>query len=221
MSLSHLNKEDSIMKINRHKTASFDVDAQKGFTPLCPDELPVPGGHTLAEELNRQAGFARLRVGSKDAHPHNPVWKAGEGGPMFSPVEGKHVDIRWNLHCVAGTRGHQLIDGLPHPADYDFFVQKGIEPDMHPYGACYHDLAERQSTGVIEYLKCNEIDTVIVGGIATDYCVKTTAMQLCRAGFRVVVNLAACRGIAEETVSAAIEEMKESGIIVVERLEAD
>lgn len=202
----------------KESTASFDVDVQKGFTPLCPEELPVAGGEALAEALNRQAGFARIRVGSKDAHPFNAIWKAEEEKPQFSMVSGRSVDVRWNLHCVSGTRGHQLIDGLPHPADYDYFVQKGVEPDMHPYGACYHDLEERQSSGVIEYLKMNGIETVIVGGLATDYCVRTTALQLCRAGFRVVVNLEASRGIAPDTVSAAIDEMVENGIAVVESL---
>lgn len=209
------------MFFNRTTTASFDVDAQKGFTVLCPEELPVPGGETLTDELNRQAGFARLRIGSKDAHPANPVWKADVERPCFSPVAGKNLDIRWNLHCVAGTEGHQLLDGLPHPADYDFFIQKGIEPDMHPYGSCYHDLAEKQSTGVIEFLRCNAIDTVLVGGLATDYCVKATAIQLCRADFQVVVNLAACRGIADQSVSQAIVDMNAAGIVVVERIEPD
>lgn len=202
----------------KESTASFDVDVQKGFTPLCPGELPVAGGEALAEALNRQAGLARIRVGSKDAHPFNAIWKAEEGKPQFSKVSGRSVDMRWNLHCVSGTKGHQLIDGLPHPADYDYFVQKGVEPDMHPYGACYHDLEERQSSGVIEYLKINGIETVIVGGLATDYCVRTTALQLCRAGFRVVVNLEASRGIAPDTVNAAIDEMVENGIAVVESL---
>lgn len=202
----------------KRKTASFDVDAQKGFTPLCPDELPVAGGEALAEALNRQAAFAGLRVGSKDAHPFNAIWRTGKGKPQFAAVRGKCVDIRWNLHCVSGTKGHELIDGLPHPADYDFFVQKGVEPDMHPYGACYHDLAEHQSTGVIEFLKCNGVETVIVGGIATDYCVKTTAIQLRRAGFRVVVNLAACRGIGDRSISIAIDEMIADGVLVVDEL---
>lgn len=206
------------MIINRQTTASFDVDAQKGFTPLCPEELPVVGGETLAAVLNRQAGLARLRIGSKDAHPVNAVWRAAAGAPQFSRVEGKSVDIRWNLHCVSGSRGHELIDDLPHPADYDFFVQKGIEPDMHPYGACYHDLAERQSTGVIEFLQCNRIETVLVGGLATDYCVKTTALQLRRGGFRVIVNLAACRGISVDSVRTALEEMTAAGIVVTEAL---
>lgn len=206
------------MLFNKELTASFDVDAQKGFTPLCPGELPVTGGETLAGALNHQAGLARLRVGSKDAHPGNALWKATKDQPQFSPVAGKNIDIRWNLHCVAGTPGHQLIDGLPHPADYDFFVQKGIEPDLHPYGACYHDLAERQSTGVIEFLKYRGIETVLVGGLATDYCVKTTALQLRRAGFQVVVNLAACRGISPDTVQAALVEMAASGVVCLESL---
>ena len=46
------------------KIASFDVDAQKGFTPLCPDELPVPGGDTIAPALNQLAARASLRLGS-------------------------------------------------------------------------------------------------------------------------------------------------------------
>lgn len=202
----------------KEKTASFDVDVQKGFTPLCPDELPVAGGETLADALNRQATLACLRVGSKDAHPPNALWRADADHPQFSPVEGPNLDIRWNAHCVVGTRGHELIDGLPHAASYDFFVQKGIERDMHPYGACYHDLVERQSTGVIEFLKVRGIDTVLVGGLATDYCVMTTALQLRRAGFQVVVNLAACRGIAQETVDAAISQMRDAGVAVVENL---
>lgn len=206
------------MELDKETTASFDVDVQKGFTPLCPEELPVAGGETLAEILNRQASFANIRVGSKDAHPANPIWKAGDGIPQFSPVSGKSVDIRWNLHCVSGTTGHELIDGLPHPIDYDFFVQKGVEPDLHPYGACYNDLAGRQSTGVIEFLKMNGIRTVLVGGLATDYCVKTTALQLCAAGFQVVVNLEACRGISPDTVRAAIDEMVGKGIVVVDSL---
>lgn len=206
------------MLFDKELTASFDVDAQQGFSGLCPDELPVPEGEKLAGPLNRQARLARLRLGSKDAHPVNAVWIAAEGRPQFSPVQGKSVDIAWKLHCVPGTKGHQLLDGLPHPADYDFFVQKGVEPDMHPYGACYHDLAGRQSTGVIEYLTCQGIETVLVGGLATDYCVKTTALQLRRAGFQVVVNLDACRGLAPETVQAALAEMAAAGIVVVESL---
>jgi nicotinamidase/pyrazinamidase len=191
--------------------ASFDVDAQNCFTPVCPAELPVPEGDAIVEELNAQAALADIRVGSKDAHSPNALWVATEDAPQFTPVEGRDVDIRWNIHAVPGTKGFELLAGLPHPADYDFFVWKGIEPDMHPYGACYHDLANTKSTGVIEWLRARKVQDIIVGGLATDYCVKNTVLQLLGAGFGVVVNLGACRGIAADTVQEAMENMGAAG----------
>jgi nicotinamidase/pyrazinamidase len=202
-------------KLNKQETASFDVDAQYCFTPVCPDELPVPEGDQIVDELNLQATKARLRVGSKDAHSPMAIWVADENNAQFSPVEGKDVDIRWNSHAVPGTKGFELIEGLPKPSDYDFFVWKGIELDMHPYGACYHDLGNALSTGVIEFLKQQGTRNVIVGGLATEYCVKTTAFQLKDAGFTVLVNLAACRGIDADNVIKAVEEMADAGIQIV------
>ena len=199
----------------RSKVASFDVDAQNTFTPVCPDELPVAGGTEIVGELNAQARLAAVRVGSKDAHSPRAVWVADAAHPPLSAIAGRNVDVRWPVHAVPGTRGFELIEGLPEPSDYDFFVWKGVEPDMHPYGACFHDLAERLSTGVVEYLKQRGIETVIVGGLATDYCVLNTALQLRRAGFGVVVNLAAVRGIAADTVAAGIERMRAAGIAFV------
>lgn len=210
------------LHINKETTASFDVDPQNGFTPLCPNELPVNEGHLIADELNLNATFARIRVGSKDAHPANPFWKSTEEKPTFTPVEGEHrnLDIHWTLHCVVGTYGFELLDKLPDVQDYDFFVYKGLEKNMHPYGACYHDLENKMSTGVIEFLKVQNIETVIVGGLATDYCVANTALQLADAGFQVIVNLKSCRGIAEETINSAIATMQNKGIIIVESLES-
>lgn len=194
------------------KVASFDIDAQNTFTPVCPNELPVPQGDQIADELNKQARRSSLRVGSKDAHSPKAVWVATDEKPQFSQIENEpNADIRWVEHAVPGTKGFELIFGLPDVTEYDFFVWKGVEPNMHPYGACYHDLANTISTGVIEFLHLKGIKTVIAGGLATDYCVKTTVLQLLNAGFEVIVNLGACRGIAEETVNQAMEEMKKGG----------
>ncbi len=204
------------MQIIKEKTASFDVDAQKTFTPLCPDELPVAGGDEIVAELNRQANYARLRVGSKDAHSPHAIWVADELHPCLSPLKGENVDLYWNLHAVPGTSGFELLNGLPCPKDYDYFVWKGIELDMHPYGACYHDFAERLSTGVIDYLQVNDIDTVIVGGLALDYCVKRTVLQLRQCNFTVILNLAATRGIAKASMEAALEQMQQGGVLLIE-----
>jgi nicotinamidase/pyrazinamidase len=196
------------------KIASFDVDAQKGFTPLSPDELPVQGGDEIVEELNAQAKLADYRVGSKDCHPPKALWTADAEHPQFSPVEngGPNVDIHWNAHCVVGTKGNELLDGLPKVSKYNYFVFKGIEPDLHPYGACYHDMEEKLSTGVIEWLKSREVKVVIMGCLAYDYCVKTTAIQLRKAGFVVVINGNATRSISIDTQMKADVEMGKLGI---------
>ncbi len=196
----------------KSEVASVDVHTQKSFTPLCPNELPVPEGHLIATELNQQAELASHRIGSKEAHHPKALWVADDSHPQLSPVSGDNVDVYWAAHSIVGTEGFNLIDGLPAITEYDYFIWEGIELDMHPYGICYHDQAEKLSTGVIEYLKQHQIKTVIVGGLATDYCVKVSAHQLVRAGFRVIINLGACRGLDVETTQLAIEEMQAAGI---------
>ena len=195
--------------------ASFDVDAQNTFTPVCPNELAIDEGHLIVDELNKQANFASIRIASRDAHSPNALWIATEEKPPLTPIHNEpNLDIHWPSHAIIGTKGFDFIDGLD-PNNYDFQVYKGIEPNMHPYGACYHDLHNKLSTGAIEYLRQNNISTIIVGGLATDYCVKNTVLQLLNAGFDVFLNLAACRGVAADTTETAIAEMQAHGAKIV------
>lgn len=195
-------------------TASFDVDAQKGFTPLCPAELPVAGGDQIGSELNFIATLASVRVGSKDAHSPTAPWVVTGHEQMLQPTGLAHADLTWVSHCVPGTEGFTLLDELPAPYDYDYFVWKGVEPDFHPYGALYHDLHGKLSTGVAEYLNSRGIKQVIVGGLALDFCVKTTALQLAAAGFKVIIHLPACRAISEPGAAQAIDDMHQAGIAI-------
>lgn len=192
--------ENSKITVVFNKTASHNVDPQKGFTPLCPNELPVPEGDLIVDELNGQNNLVKYKTVSKDVHPANAIWIATTEKPQYTPVEGDDVDIRWNKHCMSGTYGAELIDGLPKMKDYDFFVTKGVEPDLHPYSSCYHDLNRKVSTGLIEWYNSKGISTVIVGGLATNYCVGSTVIDLVEAGFQVVLNLGACRGIGTDEV---------------------
>ncbi len=208
---------DRIVLPARKLVASFDVDAQRTFTPICPDELPVLGGDEIAHELNLQAVFASLRVGSKDAHSVKALWMADATKPALSAIPEAaatpNLDVHWPAHAIVGTNGFELLEGLPRPIEYDYFVWKGIEIDLHPYGACYHDLANTRSTGVIEFLKSRDIKTVIVGGLALDYCVATTATQLRQAGFAVIINLAATRGISVATCEQAEASLRALGVV--------
>ncbi|MDI9336431.1 MAG: isochorismatase family protein [Gammaproteobacteria bacterium] len=207
-----------MLNSNVDSTASFEVDPQCCFTPICPAELPIVDGDNIVWALHQQAKFARLRLVSRDAHSLQAKWIADDQHPQFTPILGEpNLDVYWNAHAIVGSRGFDLIPGLD-PDHYQFQVYKGIEVDKHPYGACYHDFAEKQSTGALEFLVANHIKRVIVGGLATDYCVKITALQLCRAGFEVVVHLAACRGIARNTTNQALLELQEAGVKVVENI---
>jgi nicotinamidase/pyrazinamidase len=204
----------------KRKIASVNVDPQKGFTPLCPNELPVPEGDKIVPALLAQNALAEIIVGSSDAHSEHALFRVDADEEQFQPLNYENTDCTFKMHCRPGTKGFELLDGLPKPTEYDFFVWKGIAPDLHPYGACYHDLKETLSTGLIEYLVCNEVTDVLVGGLATDYCVATTAKQLQKTGkFRVVVNLQSSRGITQAGVEAQIAEMVNMGIVVADTLE--
>lgn len=202
-----------MIKILKQKTASLDVDTQNGFTPLCPNELPVPNGHLIADELNKQSIFTKVRVGSKDVHPNNAIWIATEKEPQYTTMNDINSNMRWNKHCMSSTFGAELINGLPKVKDYDFFVFKGIEPDLHPYSACYHDLTKKMSTGLIEWLKANYVDTVIVGGLAKNYCVFETVVDLVNARFTVILNEAATKAIGDPTPQDNI--LKNMGVIFI------
>jgi nicotinamidase/pyrazinamidase len=197
--------------------ASLEVDPQRGFSELCPLELPVPGALEIVPELDDQAECVRYRVASGDAHPANPLWKATEEHQQLSRIEFQEdMDLYWNVHCVPGTPGFEFLPGL-HRSNYDFIAYKGIEPNMHPYGACYRDHADTLSTGLIEFLEVKKVKVVIVGGLATSWCVKKTVLQLCKTKkFKVFLNLAACRDIPGSDTEGSIKEMEAAGAVMLQ-----
>ncbi len=204
-----------MLSLTKQHVASFDIDPQNAFTPHCPDELPVQEGDQIVAELTAQAAWAAWRIGSKDAHSPQAIWVSDATHPPLSPLNAPQADVYWPAHAIPGTIGFELIDSLPKPEEYDYFIWKGVELDLHPYGACYHDLQETLSTGVIEFLHAHAIKAVIVGGLATDHCVKNTVLQLRRVNIDVLVNLAACRGIDSHTVVQAVTVMQQAGAILL------
>ena len=206
------------IKLKKENTAAFDVDVQYGFTPNCPNELPVPGGNEIVDECLKTHKMTKFKIMSKDAHPPKGKWVATDEKPVFSEVGLPNVDIRWPNHCVVGTKGFELLEGLPHPSEYDFIVYKGVETDMHPYSPIYHDLQKKISTGVIEFGKINQINNFILNGLALDYCLKEAAIDLAEY-FNVYVNMSGTRGVNDETSIKAIKEMKEAGVIFIDSLD--
>jgi nicotinamidase/pyrazinamidase len=208
------------MKINKEKTATFLVDAQQGFTPLCPTELPVPDGDKIVNECLKTFEKTQYKIASKDAHPNNASWITNDKNQIANLIPNlpRQIDLFWPRHCEVGTRGFELIPALPSIEDFDFVVYKGVEKNIHPYSAIYHLLnpnskGYRISTGVIEFLHTKNVDTIIIVGLATNYCCMATAIDLKDAGFNVIVNLGGCRGIGN--INPSIETMKEKGIKII------
>lgn len=208
------------IQLLRSKTAAIDVDPQKGFSELCPNELPVQGALEIVDELKRNHSKAAVKIVSRDMHPPGAAWEAETPEQMLEPVGLPEVDIKWNPHCVVGTTGVELLPGLPAIREYDFQINKGIDPDAHPYGAFYHDQADTLSTGGIEFLKSHQISHVIVGGLALDFCVKKSVEQLVDAGFEVILNLASTRAVFPDNASDVVEQLRELGVEIVESSES-
>ena len=114
-------------KVEKSSCASFDIDPQRSFTPLCPDELPVAEGDQITDELNAQAYFARYRLLSKEYHPEKAPWIANSSDEIMTLVGDDYsdLDVKWPAHCVVGSEGNRLIPRLPDEANYDLLITKG------------------------------------------------------------------------------------------------
>ena len=129
-------------------------------------------------------------------------------------VFGRLEQVVWPVHCVQQTPGSALHEDLDL-TQIDEVIYKGTDPDIDSYSG-FFDNGHRQASGLEEYLRSKGIDRVYVLGLATDYCVKYTALVARRLGFETIVVEDGCRGVELQPgdVASAIEEMREAGVKV-------
>ncbi len=160
----------------RH-SALLVVDVQRGFTALCPDELPVPGGAEIVPAVNRLLALSWARVdASQDWHPPDHCSFHGRRDNLYPP------------HCVMGTPGADFLPGL-RTERFHAVWRKGHDRDADAYAVT------AQHPGLHALLSASGITTVVVCGIATNICCFFAARDLRRAGFRVVLVEDASAGI--------------------------
>jgi len=171
------------------------VDFQNDFTPG--GALAVDGGDEIAARVNEliRSGRFDLVVATRDWHP------ADHGS--FEPHGGT-----WPVHCVADTPGAQLHPGLD-TSRVDVVVDKGRHPRTEGYSGFEH-------TNLEDLLREHGVDEVTVVGLATDYCVKNTALDALRKGFRVTVDPSGVRGVDVSPGDSvrALDELREAGATV-------
>lgn len=198
------------------KTALICVDVEYDFLPG--GALGVPEGDQIIDPLIAQMADADVIVLTRDWHPVNHC--SFDDEPRFE-------DMSWPVHCVRNTRGSMLEERLRWEAHITgkpvLVVHKGEDPDIEQYSAVGGLVVTtfNLSPGVwpellyrplYEALRTLDVDRAIVGGLALDYCVKETAVDLGRIVASVTVPLSLTRPVAPITGANAIRELEDAGI---------
>ena len=188
------------------------VDLQNDFMPG--GALAVPSGDEVVVIANRLMSRFSLVLATQDWHPPNHGSFASQhvGCKPGDVIElGGLRQVLWPDHCVQDTLGAEFHPDLSRVA-IDKIFQKGVDPEIDSYST-FFDNAHRRSTGLGDYLREQSIDEVYLLGLATDYCVKFSALDAVTEGFRTVVVEDGCRGIDLNAgdIDRAFQEMREAG----------
>ena len=193
------------------------VDLQHDFLPG--GALAVPNGDAVLEPAIQQitSGDYDLVVATKDWHPHGhgSFASAHEGATVGTLGElNGQPQVLWPDHCVQDSRGAELHPSIPLER-VDAVFQKGTDPTVDSYSG-FFDNGRVHDTGLSAYLKQRGITDVTVLGLATDYCVKWTALDAHSEGFSVRVLTEASRGVdlSPGDVVKALEELEAAGVTI-------
>jgi nicotinamidase/pyrazinamidase len=193
------------------------VDIQNDFLPG--GALAVPRGDDVIPVANRLQPRFGLVVATQDWHPRGhgsfastrPGRKPGEMAEL-----GGLSQVLWPDHCVQGTRGAEFGPGL-EMTRVEAIIRKGTDPTIDSYSG-FFDNGHRKSTALGDYLRGRGATDVYVLGLATDYCVRFTALDAVRLGFRAFLVKDGSRGVElnKGDVDRAIDEMRRAGVAVVQ-----
>ena len=210
------------MVFGEQKIGVIVVDLQGDFTTYKNGSLAVAGTdeayfnkvQKVTQELSAK-GYPIF--GTQDWHPadHISFFSNHSGKKPFEAIqiEGR-MQVLWPPHCVQGTENARVL------TDNNLFlaiVKKGQDKRYDSYSGFQDDGGAK--TEMNEILHKNGIKELTVYGIATDYCVKATAIDAVDAGYKVTVIEGLSKGVAPETTAKALEEMKAKGIIVKAELD--
>jgi nicotinamidase/pyrazinamidase len=193
------------------------VDLQNDFLPG--GALPVPDGDAVIPLANRLQAAFPLVVATQDWHPANHGSFAANhpGKRPFDQIDLNGLpQTLWPVHCVQNTMGAELAPALNQDHIANVFT-KGTDPAIDSYSG-FFDNGHRKATGLQEWLETRAVGEVYLCGLATDYCVKFTALDARRLGFNTYLIEDASRGVnlRPGDVKRAIEEMRSAGVAIVQ-----
>jgi nicotinamidase/pyrazinamidase len=192
------------------------VDIQNDFLPG--GALAVPDGDKVIPAINRLQAQFPVVIATQDWHPanHGSFAASHPGKNVFEQIELNGLpQTLWPVHCVQNTPGAELAAALHRERIVKVFP-KGTDASIDSYSGLF-DNGHRKSTGLGEWLKEQNVTEVFVCGLAMDYCVKFTALDAVKMGFKTWLIEDASRGVNlhPDDVQNAVEEMKRAGVNVI------
>lgn len=180
------------------KKALIIVDLQKDFLPG--GTLAVKHGEEIIPLVNEliKAPFDVI-VATKDWHPvdHGSFADNSQKGPGEHVKLGGLDQILWPRHCVQESVGSEFADGWD-TSKINRIIYKGTDKGIDSYST-FFDNGHLKSTGLEAYLREKGVTDIYIAGLATDYCVKYSALDAVQLGFQVYVIMDACRGVNLES----------------------
>jgi nicotinamidase/pyrazinamidase len=193
------------------------VDLQNDFCPG--GALAVAHGDETIAVANRLLPHFSTVAATQDWHPANHgSFAANHAGKHAYEMIDLHglMQVLWPVHCVQGTPGAELHPALDHSRITQVF-HKGTDPAVDSYSG-FFDNGKRKATGLAEWLRERWIQQVYVMGLATDYCVRATALDARALGFDVWVVQDGCRPVDVKPGDGerALAELRGAGCALVE-----
>jgi nicotinamidase/pyrazinamidase len=204
------------------KTGVIVVDVQGDFTKFKNGSLAVEGTDEpyikAVEEGTKRLKAAGFPIfATQDWHPvnHLSFFTNHRGTKVFDVIRLRGRDqVLWPPHCVQNSRG---ADILIDKRLFQGVVKKGSDHRYDSYSGFKDDGGKK--TVMEGLLNQHKITKVVVYGIATDYCVRATALDAAALKYKVVLIKNLCRGVAPDTSQKAIEEMKSKGALILDDID--
>ena len=187
------------------------IDVQNDFCPG--GALAVDGGDQIVAPINALVPEYPVRVFTQDWHPpDHSSFASQHGADPFTTTEMAYgTQVLWPDHCIIGSEGAAFHSALETDSA-DMIIRKGFRRDIDSYSAFFEN-DHTTPTGLEGYLKTRGVDTVVLVGLATDYCVNYSAVDAAKLGFKVTVIESLCRAIdLEGSLAAAKEGMVAAGV---------
>lgn len=198
------------------QSALIVIDVQNDFCPG--GALAVPGGDQILPLVNRLIGSFDHVILTQDWHPagHSSFASSHAGQSPFGAIKMPYGDqTLWPDHCVQGTPGAEFHGDLAWTRA-ELVIRKGFRRGIDSYSAFYEN-DRTTPTGLAGYLRERGFKSLVLVGLATDFCVAYSALDAARLGFATTVAMDACRAIdLGGSLAAAEAEMKQAGVVLTE-----